>query len=349
MFNGVLGDGPTTLETDKPSYPLGGTVTFSGSGYDLSTTYGINVSYVEDGLLVESLDSFTPTEAEGVIPTGVSWVIPFDAKDGDYIAEAYTLPVPGTVVASATFTVLTAAESLEDLEGNMTDLKELIVSEVDAVGISDSLLASLSNAIKKVESAIALFEGDSSSKTAANQLRAARNMLTAFVHKVLAQMGKGIDDEDLAEELTGKALEYIRYIDSLIGSTLEPLGKKLASNVEKTLHKQEEHLVRFMIRKGLDEATTDEDLLSLLNSMEEELSGALERAKGKMKILEDLLASGAISESDFDALLMELEKGGDSVNLVKAMAELLSEEIEGLEQERPGLGVHLGQLKHQWQ
>jgi len=345
-LNSVLGDdGTYSLGTDKESYPIGATVTFTGSGYDPGVDplspimYGIDITYVEDDLLVESLE-FTPTE-DFEIPSGVSWVIPFDAKGGNYIAESYDVSKPEIPLASATFEVLSAVESLEELEKNMTEL----IPDVEATEISDSLLASLNNAIRKVESAIVLFEADSGSKTAANQLRAARNMLTAFVHKVGAQTGKGIEDEEVAADLIEKAFEYIRYIDSLIGATLEPLGKKLAHNVQNTLHKQEMHMCSFMIRKGLDEAITDEELLSLLNSMEEGLSGALERAKGKMKILEELLASGVLSQEDYDALLMELEKGGNSINLVKAMAELLSQEIDGLEQDRPGLGAHLGQLK----
>jgi len=345
VVNSVLGPDPTdpTLETDKPSYPIGGTVTFSGSGYivgDPAITYVIDISYVKDDLLVESLE-FTPG-ADTAIPAEVSWAIPFGAKNGTYLAEAYDKSVPESVLASVEFQVLNATEALKTIEGNLTDLKDLVISEVDIMGINNSLLASLNNSIRKLEAAMALFE-DGENKTAANQMRAARNMLTAFVHKVLAQTGKKID-EKTAGYLVGNASVYIEYIDSLIGTTLVPLGKKFALNVEKTLAKQEEHMAKFMMRKGLDDATTDEELLSLLNSMEEELNGALGRAKGKMQLLQDLLDSGVITDDEYQALLMELEKGGDSVNLVKALSELLAQKLEELNQNRPGLGEHLGQL-----
>jgi len=273
VFNRALGDG-VTLGTDKPSYTVGETVAFSGSGYGPDTTYGINISYVELGghILVESLE-FTPIDS--AIPIGVTWAIPFDAENGTYIAETYDALVPDTVIASTTFEVLNATEALRALEGNLTDLKDLVVKNVTAMGINNSLLASLNNSMRKLEGAFALFE-EGENKTAANQLRAARNMLTAFVHKVLAQSGKKIDNAT-AKALVGNASAYIEYVDSMIVSAELPLGKKMALNVQRTLEKQEAHLLKFMVKKGfIDPDQTIEVLLHGANERKQKLLDLLE-------------------------------------------------------------------------
>jgi len=335
----TLGDGPT-LETDKASYTVGETVSFSGLGYyPVGSTYVINVSY--GGSVVASV-GFASDESEG-IPTDASWAIPFGAENGTYGADIFNVTDPLNVdtyrmlLASTTFEVLNATEALKGLEGNLTDLKELVISNVDIMGINNSLLASLNNSMRKLDSAVAFLEGGKN-KTAANQLRASRNMLTAFIHKVLAQSDKKIDPES-ALALIGKANASIVYIDSMIVTVELPLGKKLALNVQRTLAKQERHLNGFILKRGLADAGSDEELIDVAGSTDAGIRDALAKAKGRKEELEDLMAQG---QTDIQTLTMELLKENEEVDNVKDLAQLLQQELTSLSSARPDLGEHLG-------
>ncbi|MEM2885259.1 MAG: hypothetical protein QXF24_04125 [Thermoproteota archaeon] len=332
---GARGQEPAdpTISTDEPEYAAGETVVFAVSGFEAGN-YRIDISLKVDGELnlFASLD-FT-YDSDGM---QVEWQIPYDAENGTYVAQVYAAGGDGEPLASVEFDVRSGAgERLGALAGELEGLEELVASS--EIETAESLLASLSNCIAKVEAAVELLDEDG--HAAANQLRAARNMLTAFVHKVLAQSGKSIG-EDLAAELVERAFEYIQFIDSMIESTLVPLGKKLALNVGKTLAKQEMHMARFMVRVRLEECVTNEELLSLLNSTQAQLYRLLERARIRTRLMQGLLDNGTV---DYQTLVMELEGSNDTVNFVKAVAELLSEELEELNQTRPGLGKHLGQF-----
>jgi len=338
VMKSALGVG-VTLETDKPSYTVGEPVFFSGLGYEPSgSMYEINVS---DGGLVVASVSFASDESGG-IPADVSWAIPFGAKNGTYGANVFNVTDPLNektflnLLASARFQVLNATEALNVLEGNLTDLKGLVISDVDIMGINTSLLASLNNSARKLEAAVALLE-DGKNKTAANQLRAARNMLTAFVHKVLAQSDKKIDPET-ALALIEKANASIVNIDSMIVSAELPLGKQLALNVERTLAKQERHLTRFMIRKGLAEASTDDEYVARVNSIEGELTRILDNVKLRKQAAEENSAGGSIAD------LMTLARDNEDAESAREAAQLLSDELASASQAKPGLGKHLGPL-----
>lgn len=327
------------ISTDKGTYAVGDTVVFTVSGLDNNGNYEIVISRKIEG---EESEEFVASLEFTFASDGmkVEWKIPFDAQNGTYVAKVYIAGADedgGEPLDSTEFLVESGVgERVNVLMDELEGLEELVSSS--GFETTDYLLASLSNCIKKVEAAMELFD-EGNSHAAANQLRAARNMLTAFVHKVLAQTGKSIDEEKAAE-LIGKATEYIEYLDSMIDSTLIPLGKRLALNFEKTLTKQEMHMARFTIRKGLNESITDEELLSFIESFETELDSKLGRANGKRQLILGLLENGTV---DYQSLVMELEEGNDSVNLVKAVAELLYGELEELNQSRPGLGKRLGQ------
>ena len=324
------------ISTDKGTYAVGDTVVFTVSGFTIDKNYEIVISRKIEG---EESEEFVASLEFTFASDGmkVEWKIPFDAQNGTYVAKVGADEGGGEPLASTEFLVESGVgERVNVLMDELEGLEELVSSS--GFETTDYLLASLSNCIKKVEAAMELFD-EGNSHAAANQLRAARNMLTAFVHKVLAQTGKSIDEEKAAE-LIGKATEYIEYLDSMIDSTLIPLGKRLALNFEKTLTKQEMHMARFTIRKGLNESITDEELLSFIESFETELDSKLGRANGKRQLILGLLENGTV---DYQSLVMELEEGNDSVNLVKAVAELLYGELEELNQSRPGLGKRLGQ------
>lgn len=340
----------TTLQTDYDKYAAGEKVIFSGSGFTPGgSSYQINISCDPDieneSIYQVASFQFTSTDS-GDVPSGLSWAIPFDAENGTYYADAYNITDPDNpttyknLVASVNFRVETnSTQRISALGDKLAGLEELVLLNVNVMGINNSLLKSLNNTERKLEAAaMLLLEGKN--KTAVNQLRAARNMLTAFIHKVIAQSGKKID-EQTAIALVEEANATIIYIDSMIVSTLIPTGKQLALNVQRALAKQESNLARFLIRKGLAEAKTDEEYLELANSTEAEIQGILNRIREKNRIKEELWANRTI---DFVTLLMELQRNNETATNVRAAAELLLSELEAQNQTRPGLGKKLGHL-----
>jgi hypothetical protein len=341
VLNGAFSGG-VTLVTDKASYTVGETIFFSGLGYYPSgSKYEINVSY--SGSVVASV-GFASNETGG-IPSDASWAIPFGTKNGTYSAGVFNVTdrldanTFGMLLASTTFGVLNTTEALKALEGNLTDLKGLVTLNVTKMGINFSLIASLNNSIRKIEAAITLL-GNGENKTAANQLRAARNMLTAFVHKVLAQSGKNIDNVT-ARALIGNASVCIEYIDSLIVTAELPLGKKMALNVQRTLAKQERHLTKFIISRDLNGYNTDEENMAWINFTEGEMAGILARVGARNKDMMGLWDNGSI---DYQTLIMELAKDNDTVGSVEEGAQLLLAKFEELNMTKPSLGNHLGQF-----
>lgn len=330
--------GAVTLETDKRGYAVGETVAFSGSEYSPNgTSYEIRISY--DQSTVARL-SFLSNDSK--IPNGVSWTIPFDAENGTYVADAYNVTGAEKLLVSTEFQVIANATTrLEYLENELAGLKALVISNVTVTGINNSLLASLNNSDSKLESALALFQGGEN-KTAANQLRAARNMLTAFVHKVLAQYGKKMGNST-ALALIEAANDSIVKIDSMVVLAELPLGKKLALNVERTLAKEETHLTTFVISRRLSEANTDEEIIASVNSTEGEMSRILIHTSSRKQMFEGLLANGSV---DYVSMLMELQRDNDTSEGVREAAVLLVNELTALNQTRPGLGKHLGGLTH---
>jgi len=342
----VSGQGDANLQTDKSSYAVGGAVVFSGSGYSpYSTQYRINISYAS--LVQVGSLSFVSTTSEE-IPSGVSWKIPFDAENGSYVAQAFNTTDPsnpdtfGKLVATAHFQV--SANFTDKLNVTVCELKsliDLVNSNVTTMGINNSLLASLNNSIRKLKFAESLFMEDKN-KTSENQLRAARNMLMAFVHKVLAQSGKHISNA-VAQALIGNVTTAIEHIDSMINSNQLPLGKELALNVQRTLDKQERDLTTFIIKKELKGANTDDDYIALANSMEEEMMGILSHMSDKKQLEERFWDNGTIDDVTF---MMEMQRSNCTSNRVRAAAELLLNELADSNNTKPGLGKHLGNLIH---
>jgi hypothetical protein len=331
-FYSAKGEGDPTLETDKTLYAAGETVIFTGIGY-FEGSFKIEISYGESILM--SLP-FTPNETGGI--PYVEWTIPDEADDGTYTAKSYNIITVDATTTDELMATTTFKVGLVGLFDELTGLGALVTSEVAPERV-ESLMASLSNADRKIKAAVALLE-EGKSQTAMNQLRAARNMLTAFIHKVMAQSGKSIDEET-ANDLIERANAYIVYIDSMIVSTLISTGKQLALNVQRALAKQESNLARFLIRKGLAEAETDEEYLALANSTEAELQGVLNRIRENNRIREELWANRTI---DFVTLFMGLQMNNETATNVRAAAELLLSELEAQNQTRPGLGKKLGQL-----
>ncbi|MGQ9515194.1 MAG: hypothetical protein ACUVTL_09160 [Thermoproteota archaeon] len=335
-LRGVAGTDGAKLSTDRTEYRVGETVIFSGTGYSPSgSIYEIRIYHA--GFLVGEIE-FESVEIDSIyaIPDDITWTIPFDAESGTYTAEAYAVIDLNTPLASTTFDVLSAKESLTSMIEKLEELENFVEESVET---KDFLLSSLSNSIMKVEAAIELYD-EGKNHTAANQLRASRNMLIAFIHKILAQSGKGIEYET-ASQLIEEANASILMIDSLIGSTLIPLGKQLALNVQSTLAKQERHLNRFMIRTRLGQEETDDDIISFANHTEREMVETLARLRERNGIIERCFENGSI---DYQELMMELYKGNEAASSVKEIAELLLDELTTLNGTRPGLGKHLGQF-----
>lgn len=332
----VAEDESITLHTDRNVYNVSQTVIFSGSGYGPSgTSYELNITY--EGYVVKSIEF---KSEDSSIPGGVSWRIPLSAYNGSYLAEAFSVTEQDhALLASTTFKVLSNITiGLGALRGELMGLSELVMSGVHAQGINNSLLMSLNNTERKIETALSLLS-KGENKTAANQLRASRNMLTAFVHKVSAQAGKGIDS-DLALALIDNASSFINYMDSMIDQTMIPLGKQLALNVEETLAKQERNLNRFVIKKGLAEAETDEEKLALLNSTEADIETTLTNLSNRNRLMNGRWANGT---TDYLTLVMELQRENETAESVRDVAKLLLDEMTSLNQTRPSLGKHLGQ------
>jgi len=306
-----------TLGTDKTLYAAGETVVFSGTGYDAGS-YEIRITLSDSEIYTLSFELSEP----GNIPEGVSWVIPDGAAEGTYVATSYKIitedsTITYEIVATATFKV-----GLLGLSDELTGFGELVTTEVAPERV-ESLTASLSNAARKIEAAMALLEENEESKTAINQLRAARNMLTAFIHKVLAQSGKSIDEET-ASDLIEKAGEYIAYIDSMIDSTLLSTGKQLALNIQRTLQKQETHLNKFILRNSLSQIDDEQGAGEVADSTEPQIQSTIERAKGKAKQLMDLYAKGEI---DHEQLEMGLEGCNLDVTMADELSGLMEEEL----------------------
>ena len=319
-----------TLGTDKTLYAAGETVIFSGTGYDAGS-YEIDITLIDN--IIVTL-SFAPTDLVadlGEIPDGVSWTIPSNAEDGTYVALVYKIVDNVRELESVVSTEFKVATALV---APLTELEKLVTSEGVTAERYDSLMASLSNAARKIEFALALLE-EGKSRTAMNQLRAARNMLTAFIHKVMAQSGKieGIEVE-IADDLIEKATAYIVYIDSMIVSTLGnidsmtastlPTGKQLALNIQRILQKQETHLNKFMLRNSLSQTDDEPGAVELADSAEDQIQSTIERAKGKAKKLMALYAEGEI---DGEQLVMGLEECNLETAMAEELAELMVEEL----------------------
>lgn len=314
-------DVPTLVTNDK--YAAGDAVIFTGEGYIVGDSYKINVSLVAlDGEPVEPVlvgeEIFFVADESGKIPADppVSWLVPFDAENGTYEANAYHLidSIPESPsVASHRFEVKSGlGDRLGAVAGDLEDLEETIVSEV-VEEARERLLASLSNCIRKVQAAVSLLD-EGKNNTARNQLRAARNMLTAFLHKLWAATASKTIDLVTAQGLNQTAFSYIEYIDSLI-PTLIPVGKQLAINVRTTLQKQEAHLIKFMLKKSLSD-----DPPGVTSSSEEVILETFEEAKGKKEKLTDLYNKGEI---DYGELVAESTDSDLETMTAKEIAEIL--------------------------
>src|SRR5215467_14523491 len=73
-----------TLATDKPDYPPGDTVTFTGTGFLAGETVTLQVLHDDGGFGTDSVDAHLPWDAiadeNGNILT--TWVIPPDGDEG---------------------------------------------------------------------------------------------------------------------------------------------------------------------------------------------------------------------------------------------------------------------------
>jgi len=331
-----------TFSTEEEEYSAGEKVVFLGEGYVVGNSYKINVSLVvtEDG--VESLvpvgsDVSFDAEAEGI---RVEWAVPFDAENGTYRATILDVTDEESIslVAQCEFEIASGlGDRLGAVVGDLEALGEMIETEVEEEA-RQRLLASLDNCMRKVEAAVALLE-QGKNNTARNQLRAARNMLTAFVHKVWAAAGKSID-LDTALSLNETAFTYISYIDSLI-PTLIPIGKQLALNIRETLSRQEIQLAKFSLRKSIRDSENEEDASDDVDDAENNIQLMLEGAEARRGELLGLFEEGEINDLE---LLME-QRGVD-LETVKAK-ELAEDLMVVLQEEFPGVyevkGKGLGQ------
>lgn len=153
--------------------------------------------------------------------------IPYNAANGTY---SVIVNVSGSEVVFEIDIETTSSQLLENTEQLFDDLLGT-VSGINA-SIVNSLTAKLTNAKMKVEAAEELL-AEGRTHVARNMLRAARNMLTAFIHEVRAQRGKHLD-ETTADELIRAAQSLIDRIDFLMtqlknqntAETTSVLGKK---------------------------------------------------------------------------------------------------------------------------
>lgn len=347
LLTSALAEG-VTLETDKPVYKVGEHVVFSGSGYLPSgTRYNLTISWENETsgekTLVDSLVfvSVDVAAEEGVIPSDTSWLIPFDALSGSYIATVYNVTEEGQFyeLLSSHFKVNASREAKLDLaSGFLDDLVGLIENNVATQGVNQSLLSSLENAASKLRNATDLLaEGEH--KRAANQLRAARNMLTAFVHKVVAQAPERIDAA-LASELVGRAMGLLDKVDSLLVELLEdsiPAGKRLSLNVRRTLTKQELGLSEFVLKKCIKDLS-DEELVEFLNSTVARLRQVLNETRSRRARLTE---AQSLEPSD---LAMELEDLVQVTDKTLHLWELLTKQVEEKGKVSPGLAKRFSDL-----
>ncbi len=209
-----------TLHTDKPEYIVEETVVFSGVGYTPGgTSYEIKIKFDEEVLDTLSFSS----QEDGSIPSGVEWMIPFEAQGGTYVAEVYnnTEPSVGVPLASTEFQVDASMEA--KAEAILRELEALNDSvEADVEGVEVSLTQKISVVMKKIEQFASWIE-EEKENTAANMLNAAMNNLKALIHHVEAQKGKHIDEET-ADELIKQAQELIEKMDTTL-SSMDAKGK----------------------------------------------------------------------------------------------------------------------------
>jgi hypothetical protein len=139
----------------------------------------------------------------------LSIVIPYDTPNGTY---SVVVEVSGTEIVfevkieTTSSTLITNTELLfDELLSNTSGINAPIVN---------SLVAKLRNAKMKVEAAEELL-AEGRTHVARNMLRAARNMLSAFIHEVMAQRGKHLD-EATADGLIAAAQQLIQRIDYLM-------------------------------------------------------------------------------------------------------------------------------------
>lgn len=341
------------LRTDKEEYKVGELVTFSGSGYIPSDTrYNITIAWVTKTEEIEvgfvTFNSITVQleegeSEEGVMPDAVTWSIPFDALNGTYVAHVYNITDEGQfeLLASSAEFFINASEAakLEFTSGALEELIETIKEGVgaDEEGLIQSLLSSLDNAAKKVVNATNLLAGGEY-KRAASQLRAARNMLTAFVHKVVAQSDRV--GKDLADELIQKAMDLLGKVDSLLGTLYEesvPAGKRLSINMRRTLAKQELGLCELVIRKHIEGTEDEEELMAFLNSTVARLKQVINQSSTKRSELGEL----GLNLSD---IAMELEGLDQVTNKTLHLFEVLTRQIEKRGELNPGLAKKLSEI-----
>jgi hypothetical protein len=139
----------------------------------------------------------------------LSIAIPYDTPNGTYsvVVEVSGAEIVFEVkIETTSSTLITNTELLiDELLSNTSGINASIVN---------SLVAKLKNAKMKVEAAEELL-AEGRTHLARNTLRAARNMLSAFIHEVMAQRGKHLD-EAAADGLIAAARQLIRRIDYLM-------------------------------------------------------------------------------------------------------------------------------------
>jgi len=151
--------------------------------------------------------SSAPPDMYGEFSLGI--VIPYDTPNGTYsvvVEVSGTVIVFGITIETTSSTLIINTELLFDELLNTT-------SGINA-SIVNSLVAKLKNAKMKVEVAEELL-AEGRTHVARNMLRAARNMLSAFIHEVMAQRGKHLD-EATADGLIAAAQQLIQRIDYLM-------------------------------------------------------------------------------------------------------------------------------------
>ncbi len=142
----------------------------------------------------------------------LSLAIPYDTPNGTY---RVVVDVSGVVITFEVRVETTASELL-----GSTDLMfEELLTNVSGINASivNSLLSKLMNARDKVEAAEELL-ADGKIHVARNMLKATRNKLKAFIHEVMAQRGKHIDEAtaDSLIQAAERLIERINYLLSLI-------------------------------------------------------------------------------------------------------------------------------------
>ncbi|MGB9718128.1 MAG: hypothetical protein ACPL4E_06770 [Thermoproteota archaeon] len=235
-----------TLHTDKDEYIVDETVVFTGAGYTPGgTSYVIEIEFNGEVLDLEPPLSFTSSE-DGSIPSGVEWVIPFNAANGTYVAKAFNATEGGVGVLLALTVFRVNASMAARAEAIFRELRALNATiNADVVGINVSLTQKVNVVTKKIEQFTKWVEEDKNN-TAANMLNAAVNNLKALIHHVEAQRGKHIDEET-ADQLIAQAKELIEKMEATM-SSMNTKGK--GKQVSTQARTQEQEMEMEMEREG---------------------------------------------------------------------------------------------------